>query len=75
MQAISEFFLILTNVISKVIDFVVKIFMDLYWAILALVTSIAQLPNYFSWLPAEVSSLILVIFGVVLVYKIIGREG
>lgn len=36
---------------------------------------LVQIPSYFSWLPAPVVALLTTIFVVVVLYKILGREG
>lgn len=37
--------------------------------------SVTKIPSYFSWLPGDVVALIVALFGVVVIYKILGREG
>lgn len=37
--------------------------------------TVAKIPDYFSWLPAEVVAPLIVLFSVVVIYKILGREG
>lgn len=49
--------------------------MDLLYVVGLLLQISINLPDYFSWLPGEVLSIIIVTFGVVVVYKILGREG
>lgn len=34
-----------------------------------------KIPDYLSWLPVEIVTPLLVLFGVVVIYKILGREG
>ena len=36
---------------------------------------VAELPEYFSWLPPSFVSVLLSIFAIVVIYKIAGREG
>ena len=73
--AIKDFFLGMANVITSLIDFVVGIVQDLVYMVKLLTTFIAKLPQMFSWLPASVVGILLTIFGIVVVYKIMGREG
>lgn len=37
--------------------------------------TVAKIPDYIEWLPASVRVSIIAIFGVVIIYKILGREG
>lgn len=37
--------------------------------------TVAKIPDYFDWLPAEVGVALVALFGVVVIYKILGREG
>ena len=37
--------------------------------------AIAAIPNYIGWLPSSVVAILVVGFGVVAAYKILGREG
>jgi len=75
MQAILDFFTGIWNVITSLIDFVVGIVEDLVYVVKLTGTFLAQIPNYFSWLPSAYVTLIVTIFGIVVVYKVLGREG
>ena len=75
MQTLIDFFLSLGGLIKSLVDFVIGIVEDIAFMAKMLGLVIAHIPNYFSWLPAPVISLFLLILGVVVVYKIIGREG
>lgn len=75
MQAIIDFFNTIGNVISTVIDFVVKMFSDLVFMLKLLANFFASLPSYLSWLPSAAVSSIVLIFTIVMIYKILGREG
>lgn len=63
------------NLLVSVVDFVIGLFEDLIYMIQLLGKFIIELPMYFSWLPPELVSMLLLIFGIVVVYKILGREG
>lgn len=75
MNAILDFFKGIGNAIVSVVDFVIGLFEDLIYMIKILGQVIANIPSYFSWLPAELISILLIIVGVVVIYKILGREG
>ena len=75
MQAIIDFFNTVGNVISTVINFVVKMFSDLVMMLQLLAKFIVNIPSYFGWLPTSVVAVIVTIFSIVVIYKILGREG
>lgn len=65
----------IASAISTLIDFIVGLFEDLLYVIELLGEFVVNIPSYFSWLPGEVIAIIVVIFSIVVIYKIIGREG
>lgn len=75
MQAIIDFFETIGTIITTVINFVIGLFEDLIFMIQLLGKFIVNIPSYFSWLPSSFVSVIVVIFSVVVIYKILGREG
>lgn len=75
MQAIIDFFTSVGSIISTVINFVVKLFSDLIMMLQLLAKFIVNIPSYFGWLPASVVAIIVTIFTIVVIYKILGREG
>lgn len=75
MDAIIEFFKGIGTAITSIIDFVIGLFEDLVYMIKLLGQVVLNIPNYFAWLPAEILALIVVLISVVVIYKILGREG
>lgn len=75
MQAIIDFFVTIGEVVTSIIDFVVKFFMDLVYIIGLLGQTIAALPAMIGWLPSACISLVIATFTIVVIYKIMGREG
>lgn len=75
MDAVISFFKGIGNAIVSVFDFVISFFQDLIYIIQLLGRFLSQLPNYFSWLPADILALLLTLFAIVVIYKILGREG
>lgn len=61
--------------ISTLFDIIFGFFEDIVYIIKITGIFLARIPDYFSWLPSEVVTLIVVIFGIVVIYKILGREG
>lgn len=75
MNAVVSFFQGIGNAIVSAFDFVISFFQDLIYLITLLGKFLAQIPNYFSWLPIEFSALLFTLFAIVVLYKILGREG
>lgn len=75
MQAILDFFAGFADVISGIVDFVVSLVKDILYLIEITAKFVAQIPVYFSWLPSELLTTIILIFTVVVLYKVLGREG
>lgn len=75
MDAVISFFVGIGNAIISVFDFVISFFGDLIYVIKLLGKIVLSLPSYFSWLPGSYSSLLLTLFAIVVIYKILGREG
>lgn len=48
---------------------------DIIYMIELVGEAVAQIPDYISWLPVEVVTIIVSIFAIVVIYKILGREG
>ena len=75
MDSVIEFFKGIGEAIVSVFDFLVSFFEDLVYVITLLGKFIAQIPSYFSWLPTELIVILSSILAVVVIYKIMGREG
>lgn len=75
MADVLEFLEGIGNAITSVIDFVVSFFQDLVYVIEVVTQTVLSIPSYFSWLPSAAIAIIVTIFGIVVIYKILGREG
>lgn len=75
MDAIIGFFKGIGAAIGAVIDFVIGLFQDLVYMVQLLGQFVVNIPGYFAWLPAGVVAVIVTIFAIVVIYKILGREG
>lgn len=75
MEGILSFFRGIGDAIVAVIDFVISFFADIVYLIQLLGKALASLPGYIDWLPAEMVTLLIVLLSVVVIYKILGREG
>ena len=75
MRAIIGFFSGLVDVLGGIVDFVIGLIGDLVYLAQITAKAVASIPSYFSWVPPQVLALLLSIFAVVVLYKILGREG
>lgn len=75
MRTVIQFLKNIGKIITTVIDFVISFFKDLVYVIELTGKFLSELPSYFSWLPEELLAILLVIFSIVVIYKILGREG
>lgn len=75
MQAIIDFFTGLFDIIVSLVEFVISFIGDIVYVIELTAVFVGNIPNYFGWLPSAFVSIIISIFSVVVIYKILGREG
>lgn len=75
MADVLEFLKGIGNAITSVIDFVISFFSDLAYVVQVVTQTVISIPSYFSWLPSAAVAIIVTIFGIVVIYKIMGREG
>lgn len=61
--------------IFNAVKFLIELVGDIIYAVQLVGESAAKIPDYLSFLPSAFVTILLVIFGIVVVYKIIGREG
>lgn len=75
LQEIRDILVAIGDFFTTVIDFVIAFFKDLVYMVKLVGETITQLPEYLDWLPAGLVGGLLAIFAVVIIYKILGREG
>ena len=75
MQAITNILSNIVDWIVMVFDFIFGFFEDIVYIIKITGVFLLKIPDYFAWLPSQCVSLVVVIFSIVVVYKILGREG
>lgn len=63
------------SIITSIANFVLGLIEDLLYIVELIGQVVANLPSYFSWVPDEVYTALALIFVVVVIYKILGREG
>lgn len=75
MQAIADFLKGIGEVLLFIADFIIDFFSDIVYLVKMLGMILDQLPVYLSWLPSELLSIMVAIFVLVVLYKVLGREG
>lgn len=75
MKALVEFIKGIAEGVSAAIDFLFGIIQDLVYMVQLLGQFILDIPAYLSWLPSAVVAIFITIFSIVVIYKVIGREG
>ena len=74
-EFISNILTNIANFFSSVWDFITHVFEEIVYIIQLLGTTISSIPSYFTWLPGSVVALIILTISIVVIYKVMGREG
>ncbi len=74
MSAIIDFFESVINAITSVIEFIINFISDTIYMITLTGKFLLQIPTYFSFLPSVLLTMLVTLFGIVVVYKILGRD-
>lgn len=74
MQIIVDFFTAIGDIITFVIDFVISLFEDIVFVVQLCAQLLINIGSYFSWLPAEAISMVVVMITVIIIFRIAGRE-
>lgn len=61
--------------VFALIEFVINFIGDLIYIIMLTGEFLLKIPEYFAWLPGTLLSLVVTAFGIVVIYKVLGREG
>lgn len=75
LQKIGDFLQGIWDAIITVIEFVVDFIKDIIYVVQLVGETVLKIPEYIGWLPTYVTASIVVIFAIVVIYKILGREG
>lgn len=75
MTAVIEFFKGIGNFLVSLADFIISFFQDLIYLIQLLGKVILSIPTYLSWIPSPFIPMLITLFSIVVIYKILGREG
>lgn len=75
MQGIMDFLIGLGEIIGSLVGFVINLVKDLLYVVGLLGTLIIKIPQMVNWLPSACITLVATTFTIVVIYKVIGREG
>lgn len=75
MTAIITFFQGIGDAVIAAIDFLLSFIQDVAYVVELTANFVAEIPTYLSFLPAPVVAMVVSIFAVVVIYKVLGREG
>ena len=75
LETIKDFIVGIGEMLLAIWDFVIGFFEDIAYIVKITGQAVVHIPDIFSWMPAEMVVLIVLIIGIVVVYKVTGREG
>ena len=75
MSGIIEFFTSIADGVKLAIEFLINTISDIAYIVKLLGYFVLNIDQFFDWLPATCVSLIVFGFSIVVLYKILGREG
>lgn len=75
MGALLDFFTGFADLAVGAFEFLLGIIRDIVYIVQLTAKAVAAIPGYLALLPTPVVSLLMTIFAVVVIYKILGREG
>lgn len=75
MSAIIDFLVGLCEIIESLFAFVFGIIGDLLYVIGLMASIVVRLGDMLGWLPGPCITLVVTTFGIVVIYKVLGREG
>ena len=75
MKAIINFIEAIASGVKAGVQFLLDFIKDVAYVVELTAKFVAKIPDFFSFLPAELLAIIVALFAVVVIYKILGREG
>lgn len=75
LDTIKNVILGIADMFTSVFDFLIGLVEDIVYVIKLCTSFVTKIPAYFAWLPSEAVAIVVVIFSVVVLYKVMGREG
>lgn len=74
MQALNSFLEGIGSAVMAFFDFVSSLIADTVYLVQLTGRMLAQIPGYFSWLPAPVLAVLVTAVTIAVLYKVLGRE-
>lgn len=65
----------IANFFVSVWEFLTNLFKEIGMMVTYLGQIVRTIPSYFTWLPASVLAVLVLTFSIIIIYKVIGREG
>lgn len=75
MSAVANFFSSVGDLLVSLGQWFIDTLLDLWYAISMMIDFSLMLPQVFAWLPASAVLVMTMTFAIVVIYKILGREG
>lgn len=75
MTAILNFLKGIATGVTTIIEFVISFFEDVAYIVSLLAEFVLQVPELLSFLPSPVLASVVSLFAIIVIYKILGREG
>ena len=74
MSVIKDFFLSIGSVIKSLVDIVIDFVKDTVYVVKLSKDFLERIPELFSFMPVKILSIITLIFSIVVIYKVLGRD-
>lgn len=75
LSAIKDVLFGFVDMVTSLVDFVIGLVKDIVYVVKLTASFVLKIPKLFGWLPGSVVALIVTLFAVVVIYKVLGREG
>ena len=75
MEAIITFLQGIMTGVTTALNFLIGFIEDIVYVVKLTGEFVLNIPDYFAWLPAPVLATVVSIFAIVVIYKVLGREG
>lgn len=75
MQILIDFIAGIGDMLYSCFGWLISTVRDLAYIAKLLGTFVGNIPSYFAWLPDEALATLVTIFAIVIIYKLLGREG
>lgn len=75
MTAIINFLKVIAEGVKGAMDFLFSMIADISYVVQLTAKFVAEVPQYLSFIPSPIVAMIVSMFAVVVIYKILGREG